>query len=45
MPFDVTAEIGKGGQMLVNVAMVEPSAEVQALLEQLAAELKLVFPE
>jgi fatty-acyl-CoA synthase len=26
-------------------AMAEPSAEVQALLEQLAAELKLVFPE
>ncbi len=45
MPLDVKAEIGKGGQMLVNVAMAEPSAEVQALLEQLAAELKLVFPE
>jgi fatty-acyl-CoA synthase len=45
MHFEVTAEIGKGGQMLVSVASAEPSAEVQALLEKLAAELKLVLPE
>jgi len=45
MPFDVAAEIGKGGQMLVSVAMDEPSADVQALLDQLAAELKLAFTE
>ncbi|MEP1596049.1 MAG: hypothetical protein ABJK20_15790, partial [Halieaceae bacterium] len=42
---EVTAEIGKGGQMLVSVTSAEPSAEVQALLEKLAAELKLVLPE
>ena len=45
MHFEVTAEIGKGGQMLVSVASAEPSAEVQALLEKLAAELKLVLPD
>jgi fatty-acyl-CoA synthase len=44
-PFEVTAKIGKGGQMLVSVVAAESSAEVQALLEQLAAELKLVFTE
>jgi fatty-acyl-CoA synthase len=45
MAFDVTAEIVKGGQMLVNVATAKPPAEIQALLDQLAAELKLVFTE
>jgi fatty-acyl-CoA synthase len=45
MHFEVTAEIGKGGQMLVSVASAEPSVEVQALLEKLAAELKLVLPD
>jgi hypothetical protein len=45
MHFEVTAEIGKGGQMQVSVASAEPSVEVQALLEKLAAELRLVLPE
>jgi fatty-acyl-CoA synthase len=44
MDVDVTAEIAKGGQMLVNVSTAEPSAELQVLLDQLGAELQLVFP-